>query len=81
MNSINVIQINLNRSWSAQDMLKQHMCEINATLAIISEPPKSIKETDCCFVSKDGGAAILWRPEGSECRCRLIDRGADFVAV
>ncbi|GAB1869618.1 Reverse transcriptase [Camponotus japonicus] len=68
-------------SWAALDLLKQYMHEIDVTVAVISEPPKGLKESNQCFISDDKCAAILWRPESSEWRCRLINKGIGFVAI
>lgn len=80
--AIKLVQINLNCSWEAFDLLRQHMMEFNVGFAIISEPPHRLVGNSTCFMSTDGLAAVLWRPESSgDWKCRLIDRGEGFVAV
>lgn len=81
-NSIKIVQTNLNRGGGAWDLLKQQMIEINVGLAIIAEPPRDIIESATCFVSADGLAAVLWRPEGTRnAICRPVDRGDGFVVI
>lgn len=46
-----LLQVNLNRSWGALELLKQFMIEENIGLGIISEPPRGLSETNTCFVS------------------------------
>lgn len=79
--AIKITQINLNHSWAALDLLRQHMAENNVTLAIVSEPPKGIKAGNECFVSEDGSAAVVWKSDSSEWACRLVDIGIGFVVV
>lgn len=81
-NITRILQINLNRSWKALDLLKQNMFELNVGIALISEPPKGLKESNACFISNNGLAAILWRSEDTrDVTCRLIRRGNNFVIV
>lgn len=80
--SVKVIQINLNRSWYAFDLLKQRIFENRTGLAIISEPPTNVVETNRWFVSTDKLSAILWNVENSEgCICRKIKSSNGFVIV
>lgn len=79
---IRLVQINLNRSWQAFDLLKQFAYEADVGLLLISEPPLGIVASSTCFVSTDGMAAILWRPastNGSTCRLGIC--GVGFVEV
>lgn len=79
---IKLIQINLNRSWGALDLLKQHMIEADIGLGILSEPPRRLAEGNTCFLSEDGLSAVLWKPESSgRWNCRFINRREGFVAV
>lgn len=80
MYEMKIIQINLNRSWGAYDLLNQFIIESNVGLCIISEPPLGLKSNNRCFLNKDGLSAILWKPEGSKARnCRILNRGNKFV--
>lgn len=79
--SVRVVQVNLNRSWRAFD-LRQFMFETDVSLAIISEPPHKLPASSTCFLSSDKLAAILWRPESSgEWICRLVNCGVGFVVA
>lgn len=64
--SIRIIQTNLNRSWQALDLLKQYILETDVGLLLISEPPRGLKSSASCFISTDGLAAIIWRPDGTD---------------
>jgi len=81
IDTIKIIQVNLNRSWMALDLLKQYMYEMHVTIAIVSEPPKGLKESNTCFLSEDGCAAILWKSDNTEWRCRLVNRDKGFVLI
>jgi len=78
-----ILQVNTNRSWIAYDLLKQHMIELNAGLAVISEPPRGLQANSTCFISSNDSAAIIWRPEGSgNIQCYLVRlHSGDFVVV
>ncbi|EFN71305.1 hypothetical protein EAG_04013, partial [Camponotus floridanus] len=79
---IKMIQINLNRSWGALDLLRQHIAEFDVGLAIISKPPRRLAGNNTCFLSSDGLAAVLLRPESSgSLKCRCLGRGEGFIAV
>lgn len=45
------------------------------------EPPKGLKENNVCFLSMDGSAAVIWKPDNSERCCRLVSRGKGFVLI
>lgn len=82
MECVRFVQVNLNRSWGALDLLKQYMIEADIGLAIISEPPSRMDESSTYFKSIDELAAVLWRPEGlGNLSCRVIERGQGFVVV
>lgn len=73
-----VIQVNLNHTWAAQDLLMQTMAEQDIELAIISEPygvpnhPKWIGDTG-------GRAAIAW--QGGNGRFKRLKSGRGFAAA
>lgn len=79
---IKLTQINLNRSWSAFDLLKQRILELNIGLSIISEPPSKLAKTNRWFVSNDNLAAIFWNVEASASNtCKLVCSATGFVIV
>lgn len=58
------------------------MAEKNVSLAIISEPPRNLIGSNTCFLSSDGVAALIWRPESSEgWNCRLLIQDEGFVVI
>lgn len=81
---VNCLQINLNRSRSAQDLLCQHILEMDIELCAVSEPSwpgNSLK----WFGSADGNSLLFVR---STCRAKIIKRRflvaarcADFTLV
>ncbi|XP_043502780.1 uncharacterized protein LOC122524534 [Polistes fuscatus] len=76
-----VIQINLNHARRAQDLLGQRMREVEADIAIISEP-WWVPPGDEKWLSSLGGsphAAILVSKGGGT--CSLVRRGLFFVAA
>jgi len=80
--SFKCIQINLNHSWSAFDLLKQQVFESAIGLVIVSEPPYNVAISNRWFASTDKLAAILWNPDSSIPNiCRLVRSGDGFVAV
>lgn len=80
--SIRIVQVNLNRSWQALDLLRQFALEADVGLLLISEPPRGLDASSTCFISVDGLAAIIWRPDGTDGEiCRSGSRGVGFVEV
>lgn len=78
---IRILQIILNCNWRAYDLLKQVMLEKNIGVALISEPPRNLKESSVCLLSKDL-AAVLWRPESADgWNCRVVYRGKGSITV
>lgn len=77
-----VIQINLNNSWAAYDLLGQYMLENDIDLAVISEPPRGIRDCQFWIPSRDGSAAVYWKYRSSSCgSCTLLRRFDGIVAV
>lgn len=71
-----ILQINLNRSRAAQDLMIQVMREQNAQIAIIAEPnriPIGNWRGDLL-----GDAAVYWEPGEP---CTLIGRGEGFIII
>lgn len=71
-----ILQINLNRSGKAQDLMSQYMRENKIGIALISEPNKIPGGN--WFGEASGVAAIHW---GMAESCVLVGRGKGFVAV
>lgn len=79
-NVIKCIQVNVNHSWGAQDLLAQYMAENNIDIAFISEP-RHIPKSNLWFSDFSGRAAITWFPGLMEESCVLMHRDQEFVAV
>ncbi|KMQ85315.1 reverse transcriptase [Lasius niger] len=77
---IKVLQVNVNRSRRALDLLLHQARDIGAGLLIISEPC-NIASSDKWFTSLDNSSAIYVDPDLINFRCRLETRGDKFVAV
>ncbi|KMQ82380.1 reverse transcriptase, partial [Lasius niger] len=77
---IKVLQVNVNRSRRALDLLLHQARELGAGLLIISEPC-NIASSDKWFTSLDNSSAIYVDPDLINFRCRLETRGDKFVAV
>lgn len=73
-----ILQGNLNHCWAAQQLLFQQMVELDAGLAVISEPANL--PNNRCIPSKDGKPAIVWN-NNLELNCALFDQGQRFVAM
>lgn len=71
-----IVQINLNNSKGAQDLLTQYMRENRIDMALISEP-NAIPRGNWLGVSS-GVAAIHW---GRDESCALVERGRGYVAI
>ncbi|XP_032682488.1 uncharacterized protein LOC116849456 [Odontomachus brunneus] len=76
-----VIQLNVNRSWPAFDLMVQHMDEGASVIGIVSEPPRRRQDVCDWFASGSGLAAIIVRNPVVPLSCTLIRRGRDIVAV
>lgn len=75
---IEILQCNLNHSWDALDMLKQHLLEYKIDICAISEPPPRIVSSADWHTSLDERAAIHF---SSRYSCRLIGRTQNSVVV
>lgn len=76
-----VLQINLNRSYGAQNLFVQTMAERGAEIAIISEPNNCPSASNpLWFVDKTGLAAIIWKTS-LPFRCTLVHGGRGYVAA
>lgn len=73
------LQINLNRSFGAQNLLLQYMAERDAQVAIVSEPNNNSTGTSPTWlVDLTGLAVIVWKPS-LPFRCVCVHRGRGFV--
>ncbi|KMQ89977.1 reverse transcriptase [Lasius niger] len=77
---INVLQVNVNRSRRALDLLLHQAKELDAGILIVSEPC-NIMPSDKWMISLDGGSAIYFDPNLIKLKCRLLSRGDRFVAA
>lgn len=55
----NVIQCNLNHSWNALDLFKQHLIELHTDICVVSEPPPRMNASADWYTSLNGSAAIF----------------------
>lgn len=80
--SLRFLQINLNRSWAALNLLKQRVLESQIGLSIVSEQPREVVVSNRWFSSYDGLATIMWNLENLRGQiCRLVRAGNGFVFV
>lgn len=78
--SLKFVQINLNNSWTALDLLRQRILESGMCLTFLSEPPQGVAASNRWFYSLDKTAAILRYLENSGGDvCSLVRRGTGFV--
>lgn len=77
---IKALQVNVNRSRRALDLLLHQARELGAGLLIISETCY-IAPSDKWYISLDNSSAIYVDPDLINFRCRLATRGDKFVAV
>lgn len=76
------IQINLNRSWPAYDLLNQHITEEEISVSILSEPPARRNPAVANYLANNKGlAAVMWQAPNLPRGCSLVRRGRDYVAV
>lgn len=78
--SLNILQINLNRSRQAYDVLSQHSLELGWEICAISEPGLAIMGAEDWVTSEDGLAAIGWNGKRGII-CRLAEKGKSFICV
>lgn len=74
------LQINLNRSYGAQNLLMQMMAEHGADIGIVSEPNNCPSANPLWLVDVTGLAAIVWKTTLSF-RCVPISRGRGYVVA
>lgn len=78
--SLNIVQINLNRSRQACDILSQHCIELGWDICAVSEPGLAIREAEDWVISEDGLSAVGWNGKRGIV-CRLVEKGRSFVTV
>ncbi|KMQ86483.1 reverse transcriptase [Lasius niger] len=71
---------NLFNSWRTQNLLEQHVIELNAGICAISEP-RHVPDNPFWHCSTNRQAAVFWRPAGVTKTCSLIHRAQDFVVI
>ncbi|XP_046742523.1 uncharacterized protein LOC124409151 [Diprion similis] len=74
------LQINLNRSRGAQDLLSQSVLEGGVDVCLITEP-HTVPPAGSWLGSVDGLAAVHWRTDGHTNGCALLRRGRGYVVV
>lgn len=77
---IKVLQVNINRSRRALDLLLHQARELGAGLLLISEPCE-VTPSDKWLTSADGGSAIYFDSDFVNLRFRSAGRGNRFVAA
>lgn len=75
-----VVQLNVNHSRAAQDLLIQRMVETGAGLACIAEP-YIVPESHLWFGDLDSTAAIYWSPQKCRMEVRLIGNSRGYVGI
>lgn len=75
---LGILQCNLNHCWAAQDLLEQHILDLQVGLCVVAEP---IPESIHWFRSEDSRAAIRWSPEVLSDICTLVKKGQHYVIV
>lgn len=77
---IKFLQVNVNHSWGAQDLMAQHMEEWNIGIGIISEPVH-VPQSPLWYGDRSGVAAIVWCPHHVPFPCVPLFRGNGCVAI
>lgn len=74
------IQVNLNRSRQAQDLMLQHAVETGADLCVVSEPAR-LPTTQQWHLSLNGLAAIFINDRDTIPRVDLVCKNINFVVI
>jgi len=77
---MNLLQINLNHHWTAQNLMVQNVAEREFSIACVSEPV-SVPRTPYWFSSKNGTAAIYVGTKEVLHKCVLNRSGRNYVIV
>lgn len=77
---IRILQVNINRSGRALDLLMHQAKELGAGLILISEPC-NIPTADNWYVSRDNSSAIYVDANFNNLRCRLAKQGDRSIAI
>lgn len=78
--ALRALQINVNHSWTAQDLCRQRALELKVGFVLVSEP-RHIPDSPLWFSSLDQKSAVYWQPEHAPAPCRLMHKGEGFVAI
>jgi len=78
--SIGVIQVNLNKSWTAQQLLLQTMAERGSHIAVLSEHNRSMGDSEHWAESLDRKCAVF-APNSSDVTLDVQGAGTGFVWV
>ncbi|RLU27059.1 hypothetical protein DMN91_000858 [Ooceraea biroi] len=76
-----VLQINLNHSWGAQDLIRHHVLEFSIDICCISELHFVPAGDPSWYSSSNGLAALYWVPTRLRCSGVLVWVTNNFVAV
>ncbi|EFN62146.1 hypothetical protein EAG_13724, partial [Camponotus floridanus] len=77
---IRLLQINLNHTQAAQDLLMQKILKEDIEIVAVQEP-WSTANNEYWITSKKGTAAILWNRGTTSFPCKLLMKGHHMVAV
>lgn len=75
-----ILQVNINYSWAAHDLLMQYLLENGISICIIAEPVH-IPDSPAWFCSTDKKAAIYVNYEYFKDSLQLFSKGRNYVAV
>jgi len=78
--SIGVIQVNLNNSWTAQQLLLQTMAECGSSIAVLSEYNRPMGDSEHWAESQDKKYAVF-APNSSDVTFDTHGAGRGFVWV
>jgi len=77
---MNLLQINLNHHWAAQNLMVQNVAERDFSIACVSEP-LSVPRTPHWFASRNGTAAIYVGNKDTLRKCVLKETGRNFIMI
>jgi len=81
INRIKFLQINLNRHWTAQNLLMQSIYELNIDVACVSKPALALQASSRWIVSTDALAAIYFGTSYLTSKCVIYNINRNFVVV
>jgi len=77
---MNLLQVNLNHHWAAQNLMVQNTARYNFDIVCVSEPV-SVPRTPQWFSSTNGTAAIYVGSRELASKCVLNKIGSNFVVL